>query len=376
MGTGWRDLRYALRVLIKKPGFTVVSVASLALGIGANTAIFTVINAVFLHPLAISDPARVVELFTKDNKTFQTGNFTLTPTSLPNYEDYRDQNRVFTGLAAYFPFGFTPGYFETLRLPFREGRDFNEFDDARSKPVAIVNETLARHLWPGQDALSKRFSVVQETALYEVVGVVAGSVIGVIGETPQPMICLPLQQEYSPAVALLVRARGDPASLLGPVRDSVQQLDRNLPLRGTRTVQEAIEAGLWAPRMGAVLLSIFGAVALALAMIGVYGVMSYSVSQRANEIGIRMALGAQRGDVLRLVMKQGMGMALSGTALGVLAALALGRVVSGLLFGVSGRDPTTLAVVTGILTVVAWLACYVPARRATRVDPLVALRHE
>ena len=160
------------------------------------------------------------------------------------------------------------------------------------------------------------------------------------------------------------------------MRDSVQQLDRNLPLRGTRTVQEAIEAGLWAPRMGAVLLSIFGAVALALAMIGVYGVMSYSVSQRANEIGIFMALGAQRGDVLRLVMKQGMGMALSGAALGVLAALALGRVVSGLLFGVSGRDPTTLAVVTGILTVVAWLACYVPARRATRVDPLVALRHE
>ena len=160
------------------------------------------------------------------------------------------------------------------------------------------------------------------------------------------------------------------------MREQVQTLDRNMPLRNTGTVQQGIEAGLWAPRMGAALLSIFGGLALVLAMIGVYGVMSYSVSQRTQEIGVRMALGAEAGDVLVLVLREGMGLALSGALLGLIVALALGRVVSTLLFGISGRDPLTLGAVTAVLTVVALLACYVPARRATRVDPLVALRYE
>jgi putative ABC transport system permease protein len=149
-----------------------------------------------------------------------------------------------------------------------------------------------------------------------------------------------------------------------------------MPLRGTGTVQQNIDAGLWAPRMGAALLSIFGGLALLLAMIGVYGVMSYSVTQRSQELGIRMALGARASDVLLLVLKQGMVLAASGAALGVALALLLGRVVSTLLFGVSGRDPLTLAGVSAVLTLVALLACYIPARRAARVDPLVALRCE
>jgi predicted permease len=269
-----------------------------------------------------------------------------------------------------------PGYFETLRIPLRAGRDFSEFDREQSKDVAIVNEALARQLWPGQNAVNKRFTIVQQTALYEIVGVVATSVIGAVGEDPTPMIYRPIEQEYAPGVTLLVRTKGDPASLLGAVRDQVQTLDRRMPLRNTGTVQQNIEAGLWAPRMGAALLSIFGGLALLLAMIGVYGVMSYSVSQRAQEIGIRMALGAQSADVLLLVLKQGMALAAGGAALGVMLALLLGRVVSTLLFGVSGRDPLTLAGVTAALTLVALLACYIPARRAARVDPLVALRYE
>jgi predicted permease len=269
-----------------------------------------------------------------------------------------------------------PGYFETLRIPLRAGRDFSEFDREQSKDVAIVNEALARQLWPGQDAVNKRFTIVQQTALYEIVGVVATSVIGAVGEDPTPMIYRPIEQEYAPGVTLLVRTKGDPASLLGAVRDQVQTLDRRMPLRNTGTVQQNIEAGLWAPRMGAALLSIFGGLALLLAMIGVYGVMSYSVSQRAQEIGIRMALGAQSADVLLLVLRQGMALAAGGAALGVMLALLLGRVVSTLLFGVSGRDPLTLAGVTAALTLVALLACYIPARRAARVDPLVALRYE
>jgi predicted permease len=270
----------------------------------------------------------------------------------------------------------TPGYFAALRIPFREGRDFTDFDRDQSAAVAIVNEALARQLWPGQDALHKRFTIVQHTTVYEIVGIVATSVIGAVGEAPSPMIWRPMQQEYAPAATLLVRTTGNPAALLGAVRDRIQTLDRRMPLRGTGTVQENIDAGLWAPRMGAALLSIFGGLALTLAMVGIYGVMSYSVTQRSQEIGIRMALGARAGDVLLLVLRQGMALAVGGAAVGVGLALVFGHVVSALLFGISGRDPLTLVSVAVMLTAIALVACYVPARRAARVDPLVALRYE
>ncbi len=270
----------------------------------------------------------------------------------------------------------TPGYFETLRIPFRQGRDFSDMDRDQTTPVAIINEAAARQLWPGQEALHKRFTIVQQATLFEVVGVVADSVIGAVGEDPVPVICRPLRQEYATAASLVVRTGHAPGAALGAVRDQVQALDKNMPLKNAGTIQEQIEQGLWAPRMAAVLLSVFGGLAFALAIIGVYGVMSQAVAQRTPEIGLRMAFGAEPRDVLRLVMGQGLRLALSGTGLGVLAALVLGRWTADLLFGIRPQDPVTLAGVTLVLLAVALVACYVPAQRATRVDPLVALREE
>ncbi len=270
----------------------------------------------------------------------------------------------------------SPGYFETLRIPLLEGRDFNEFDRDQSKLVAIVNKTTAKQLWPNQDALGKRFTVVQQTELYEVVGVVADSVINNIGEEPTPMIYRPLMQEYAPAAWIVARTGSDPEKILGSVRDQVRTLDKNMPLRNVTTIPEQIDRGLWASRMGAALLSIFGGLALLLAMIGIYGVMSYSVDQRTQEIGIRMALGARSGDVLRMVIRQGMLLVAAGAGAGILASLLLGKLIAGLLYGITPQDPVTLAGVAVALTGVALFACYVPALRATRVDPLVALRYE
>ncbi len=270
----------------------------------------------------------------------------------------------------------TPGFFATVGIPLVGGRDFAEVDREGTAPVAIVNRTAARQLWHGQDALHKRFTIVQQTALFEVVGVVADSVINNVGEDPTPMIYRPMRQEYAPAAALIVRTAGDPDKALGTLRDLVQSLDRNMPMRGTGTIQQQIEQGLWAPRMGAALLSIFGGLALMLAMIGVYGVMSYPVAQRTQEIGVRMALGARAGDVLRMVLRQGLLLALAGTGAGVAAAILGGRFVADLLYGIRPYDPVTLAGVSAVLAGVALLACYIPARRATHVNPLTALRNE
>ncbi len=270
----------------------------------------------------------------------------------------------------------TPGYFDALRIPMREGRDFTDFDRDHAPIVAIINETVARQLWPGQDALHKRFTIVQHTEMYEVVGVTADSVINAVGEDPTPIIYRPLRQDYAPATLLVVRTSGAPAPLLSAVRDQVQTLDKAMKLRGLDTIEAQIAQGLWAPQMGAALLSIFGGLALVLAMIGIYGVMSQSVAQRTPEIGVRMAFGAQPGDVLRLIMRQGMWLALSGAGAGVIVSLIIGRWIGNLLFGIQPQDPLTLVSVTAMLSAVALVACYIPARRATRVDPLVALRED
>jgi predicted permease len=270
----------------------------------------------------------------------------------------------------------TPGHFETMGIPLLSGRDFTDFDRENTAPVVIINEAMAKMVWPGQEALGKRFAVAVSPNLLQVVGVVGTTVVGQIGEDPQPVAYFPMRQQYSPFATLVVRTTGNPEALLGAVRTQVQRIDKNLAFTNGQTVQQILGQGLWAARMGAALLGLFGALALILASIGIYGVLAYSVAQRTSEIGLRMALGAQPRQVLGLVLKQGMLLALIGATVGVLVALPVARLASGLLYGVSATDPLTYAGITLLLMSVALLACYLPARRATRIDPLVALRVE
>jgi len=270
----------------------------------------------------------------------------------------------------------TPGHFETMRIPLISGRDFTDFDREKTTRVAIINEAMAKAIWPGQEPLGKRFAIVKEPELLQVIGVVGTTVVGQIGEDPQPVAYLPMRQQYSPFATLVVRTNSNPEPLIGAVRARVQQIDKNLAFTNAQTVQQILGQGLWAARMGAALLGLFGALALILASIGIYGVLAYSVAQRTSEIGLRMALGAQPRQVLGLVLRQGMLLALIGAAVGIIVALPVARMAGNLLYGVSATDPLTYVGITLLLMAVALLACYLPARRATRIDPLIALRVE
>jgi predicted permease len=269
-----------------------------------------------------------------------------------------------------------PNYFDTLRIPLLEGRPFTDNDRMDTRLVAIVSEAMAKHFWPNERAVGKRFHFFGDANLREIVGVSANTVVGQIGEPAQPVAFLPMTQEYSPFATVQVRTKGEPESAIGTVRSVVQSLDTNLAITNVQTIREIMSQALWAPRMGAALLTLFGGLALLLAAVGVYGVLSYSVNQQRHEIGIRRALGAQEGDVMRLVAGQGMRLAVAGLALGLLLSGILARLMTSLLFGVSAMDPWTFLGVTTVLLIVALVACYIPARRALQVDPLVALRYD
>ncbi len=269
-----------------------------------------------------------------------------------------------------------PNYFKTLRIPLVGGREFTDTDRKDTTLVVIVNEAMAKQFWPNQDAVGKRFHFFGETKLREVVGVARNTVVNQIGEEPQPLAYLPLTQDFAPGATMQVRTTGKPEPVIASVRSRVQSLDTNVALTNWNTIGELLDQGLWAPRMGAALLAVFGGVALILAVVGVYGVLSYSVNQQTREIGIRMAMGAQTSSVLNLVVKQGMRLAIVGLVLGLVVAFAAMRLLSSLLFGVSAHDPIIFGGVTLILASAAILACYIPARRAAHVDPLVALRYE
>lgn len=270
----------------------------------------------------------------------------------------------------------TTGYFDALRIPLVRGRLFTDADRKDTAAVAIINEAMAKKFWPNQEAIGKRFHFFGDTMLREVVGISRNSVVNAIGEVPPPLVYLPVAQDYAPAATLQVQTTGKPEPVIAGVRAQIQSLEPNLAITNVQTIGEIIDQGLWAPEMGAALLTVFGGLAMVLAAVGVYGVLAYSVTQQTREIGIRMAMGAERGHVLRLVVGQGLKLAGSGLVLGILVSLLLTRQLSSLLFGVSAYDPLTYAGVTVILVSVALLACYIPARRATRVDPLIALRYE
>jgi len=269
-----------------------------------------------------------------------------------------------------------PGYFETLRVPVRRGRAFNDGDRKDTTVVAVASEAMVKQYWPNEEGLGKRFHFFGDPTLREIVGVVANSVINEVGEEPQPIVFLPMTQDYVPAATLHVRTTGNPESVVSSTRVALQSLDPNLAITNVFTIEQILSQALWAPRMGGLLLALFGALALVLSAVGVYGVLSYSVNQQTREIGLRMAMGAQRGDVMRLILGQGLRLTVVGLGLGLLLALGLMRVLVSLLFDVRAYDPLTYMAVTLLLTAVALLACYIPARRAMRVDPMVALRYD
>ncbi len=271
----------------------------------------------------------------------------------------------------------SPDYFKAMGIPLLKGRLFTERDSKETTRVAIINETMAKQFFPGEDPIGKRIHVTMGPVLYrEIVGVV-GDVkqYGLDQRTTAQTYESNAQQPFN-YMTLIVRAAGDPASLSAAIRSEVLNLDKEQPVSNIRTLDRLLSTSMAQQRFSVSLLGVFAAVAMALAGVGIYGVLSYSVTQRAHEIGIRMALGAGRRDVLKLVVGHGMLLTLIGVAIGLGSAFALTRVMSTLLFGVSATDPMTFGLIALLLGAVALLACWMPARRATKVDPMVALRGE
>ena len=271
-----------------------------------------------------------------------------------------------------------PGYHELMGIPLVQGRGFTEQDGAGAPRVAVISEAMARVYFAGQNPLGKRLWLGKGSPPLEVIGVARDSKYHTLTESPLPHLDTPiLQDPYAYLdVTVNVRASGDAAALLPAVRREVKALDPSLTLAGAGTLTEELGNSLAAARMAATLTTLFGLVALLLSAVGLYGAISYSVAQRTREIGIRMALGAQSSDVLTLVIGKGLILTAAGAGVGLAAALALTRLATGLLFGVSATDPATFVAITLLLSAAALLACYIPARRAAKVSPTVALRYE
>ena len=269
-----------------------------------------------------------------------------------------------------------PGYFSAAGITLLEGRDFAESDDANTAMVCVLNREAANVFWPGQDPIGKHLHFLGETWDVAVVGEVNTVKYATLGEAPQAVVYMPLKQHYSPAVMLYVRAKGDPTKAIPLVRSTLRTLAPSVPLLRVQTMEQVLVQSLTAPRMGAELLGTFGLLALVLAAIGTYGVMSYSVNQRTQEIGIRMALGAQPGNVVRLILLNGMAMVAAGVVVGLGLSVLLAKSMNTLLYGIGMFDAPSFLSTAGLLILVALGACYIPARRAMRVDPIVALRYE
>jgi putative ABC transport system permease protein len=273
-------------------------------------------------------------------------------------------------------------YFRALGIEQIKGRRFTPQDDADHPGVAIVNEAFARRYFPNEEPLGKRLQPAPPARIWNNERLTSFEIVGVVGDVKsaglnaetEPTYYLPAPQAPLGDMEILVRAEGDPLALIPALRDAVWAIDANQPISSISTMEKLVADRLAQPRFNMILMGLFGAVALMLAGVGIYGLLSYSVAQRTHEIGVRMALGARGADVLRLVMGQGLKLTMIGVMIGLAGAFVATRVLSGLLFGVGLTDPVIFAVVPAILAGVALGACFVPARRATRVDPMVALR--
>jgi len=271
-----------------------------------------------------------------------------------------------------------PSYFRAAGTPVIQGREFTDADNAGSPKVAIINEMFAKKIWPGENPLGKTFRTKKDEQPIQVVGVTRTGKYLFLYEPPQAAAFFPMAQRYSSTGTLLVYTQNDPQQMAGAVRDQIAQLDATMPVFAVTTMDAHVQYGkpLLPARLGAMLVGAFGVLGLILASVGVYGVVSYSVSQRTQEIGVRTAMGAQRGHVLKLILKQGMTMASIGTGVGLVLSLLLFRGMATVLYGVKSFDPLTLSSVSVLLLLVAFVASYVPAIRATHVDPVVALREQ
>jgi len=269
-------------------------------------------------------------------------------------------------------------YFDVMRIPIVRGRAFRDSDNESSMRVAIVNQTMAARFWPGEDAIGKRFRIEADGPLWQVVGIARDSKYLVVFEQPLSFFYLPLEQRFFYLRVLQVRTAVRPEQLRGRVEAEIHRLDGDIPISDLQTMDESLQGfmGFMMFRMGAQQAGAMGLLGLILAVIGVYGVVSYGASQRTREIGIRMALGAEPRSIAGLVLGQGVRLVIAGIAVGLVGAVAVSRLAGRALFMVSTTDPLTFGVVSVLLAAIALYACYIPARRAMKVDPMVALRHE
>jgi putative ABC transport system permease protein len=267
-------------------------------------------------------------------------------------------------------------YFQTVGLPIVRGRNFNAGDRAGTPNVAIINERMAERFWPGEDPIGKHIGLEQPTRTAEIIGIVRDGRFRNYRASINPCYYVPFSQEYLGRMSLEVRVEGDPLRLVAPVLRQIHDLDEEVVTGDVWTLKSFRDAGLGQERVCAALLSGFGVLAVTLAGIGLYGVLAFAVARRTHEIGVRMALGARRSDVLKLVTGQGMALTLGGLAVGLVCAFGLTRLVASSLYGVQATDPVTFGGTAAFVALVELVASYIPARRATKVDPMVALRYE
>ncbi|HEX8174893.1 MAG TPA: ABC transporter permease [Pyrinomonadaceae bacterium] len=272
----------------------------------------------------------------------------------------------------------TPGYFDAMGIPLVRGSAITEQHNSNSPAVTVINETMARKYFPGEDPIGKRINLgnPEKSPWLTVIGIVRDVRQKALNEEPYPQMYVPYAQFPSRSMTLLARTSNEPSMLVPAIRSELSSMDKDQPLYNVRTMERVMSESIARQRFSMLLIAIFAGVGLVLASVGIYGVMSYTVAQRTHEIGVRMALGASAGDVLKMVVRQGMLLAVAGTGVGLVASFLLTRFISSLLFNVSASDPLTYLLLSLLLISVALLACLIPARRATRVDPMVALRYE